>query len=276
MAELTQLTVADLPIAQATDLVISEEGSHAIISGADGNAAIYAIEQDKVERELAVGEPVTDSLWVDTKVVFATAKGTVKVFEKGVQVASFTEHAGPVTGLAVHPGKTLVASVGSDKAFVFYDLETLARVARVYTDACTCFSLSFSGFLLLDIILVTNMTFSVNNLCLPPRWTPLRRRYTIRQHRGLRDKDGRGSRDFRARRASICARLLGERILVCGYRQGPSRRDYLRHPQGGPCGPCQGARCRRRCPGARLGLHRPVLGHGRAQRRHRAAVCEEQ
>lgn len=73
--------------------------------------------------------------------MFATAKGSVKVFESGSEVASFSEHAGPATALSLHPSGDILGSVGSDKSIVFYDLSTNTRVSRSYAESCESGSL---------------------------------------------------------------------------------------------------------------------------------------
>lgn len=105
------------------------------MGGLGGEVAVYSTEADKLERSFTVGEPVTDSIWEGSKVFFSTAKGSVKVFEGGNEVASFQDHAGAATGLAMHPSKAILASIGADKSFVFYDLESLQRATRVYTNS---------------------------------------------------------------------------------------------------------------------------------------------
>lgn len=122
-----------LPVPQATSLGI--ESGYAAVGGLKGDAAIFSTATGQLERSLKVDEPVTDTLWTDTKVAFATSKGSVKIFESGAEVASFSEHAGAATSLAMHPGKAILASVGTDKSFVFYDLNALKRVTRVYASA---------------------------------------------------------------------------------------------------------------------------------------------
>ncbi|KAI1326681.1 WD40-repeat-containing domain protein [Xylariaceae sp. FL0255] len=114
---------------------ITSEAGYAAIGGLEGDVAIFAIESQNVERTLKVGEPVTGSIWEGSRVFFSTAKGSVKVFENGSEVASFTDHAGPATSLAMHPSKEILASVGADKSFVFYDLTSLQRATRVYTNS---------------------------------------------------------------------------------------------------------------------------------------------
>ncbi|PNY24662.1 Pre-mRNA-processing factor 19 [Tolypocladium capitatum] len=126
-------TSNSLPLSQATSLDL--EGDYAALGGLKGEAAIYSIQADTLERQVPVNEPVTDTLWAGTKVFFATSQGTIKVYEGGNAVASLSEHAGPATALSAHPGGELLASVGTDKSVVFYDLGSMKRVSRVFTDA---------------------------------------------------------------------------------------------------------------------------------------------
>ncbi|KAK9791888.1 putative WD40-repeat-containing domain protein [Seiridium cardinale] len=114
---------------------LSVEEDYAAVGGLTGDVAIYSIEAEKVERSLQVNEPVTDSIWKGQRVVFATGKGSVKVFENGTEVASFSDHAGAATALALHPSGDILASVGSDKSFVFYDLVSLKRATRVFNNS---------------------------------------------------------------------------------------------------------------------------------------------
>ncbi len=57
------------------------------------------------------------------------------MFEGGNEVGALSEHSGPATGLSLHPSGDLVASVGTDKSVVLYDLNSLKRVSRAYADA---------------------------------------------------------------------------------------------------------------------------------------------
>ncbi|KAI0006374.1 Prp19-domain-containing protein [Xylariaceae sp. FL0662B] len=128
-----------LPVGQATTTGIKD--GYAAVGGLQGDVAIYSIDADKVEQSFQVEEPVTDSIWDGSKVILSTSKGSVKIFdESGSEVASFLDHAGPANGLAIHPSKAIFASVGSDKSFVFYDLASLRRATRVYTNSAltTC------------------------------------------------------------------------------------------------------------------------------------------
>jgi pre-mRNA-processing factor 19 len=120
-------------VPQATSLAL--EGTYAAVAGLQGEATIYSTESDKLERSLPVNEPITDAIWTGATLMFSTSKGSVKVFRNGSQVASLTEHAGPATALGLHPSGEILASVGSDKGIVFYDLSSYRRVSRTYTNS---------------------------------------------------------------------------------------------------------------------------------------------
>ncbi|KAM3528770.1 hypothetical protein MY4038_005710 [Beauveria bassiana] len=122
-----------LPVAQTTCL--DTEGAYAAVGGLQGQAAIYAVAADSLEREIPVGEPATSTLWTGSKLIFGTNNGGLKVFEGGNQVAAASEHSGPTTGLSIHPSGDIVASVGTDKSLVLYDLASLKRVSRTFVDA---------------------------------------------------------------------------------------------------------------------------------------------
>lgn len=134
IASFDKLSSDAIPVPQASSIGL--DGGYAAIGGLQGDVGIYSIEAGKLERSLKINEPVTDTVWTESKIIFATAKGSVKVWESGNEVASFSDHAGAATGLAVHPSGEILASVGADKSFVFYDLSNLRRVSRVYTDSC--------------------------------------------------------------------------------------------------------------------------------------------
>ncbi|GAB0132389.1 hypothetical protein EsDP_00000827 [Epichloe bromicola] len=122
-----------LPVSQTTSIDL--EGSYAALGGLKGEAAIYAVEADTLERQLPVNEAVTSTLWSGSKVFFATSQGNVKVYEAGNETASLSEHAGPATGLSAHPSGDLLGSVGADKSIVLYDLANMKRASRAYADA---------------------------------------------------------------------------------------------------------------------------------------------
>jgi pre-mRNA-processing factor 19 len=121
-----------LTVPQASSIGIDPESDYAAISGLKGDIAIYSTEADRVERQLQAGGNVTDTLWLDRRVIVSTTKGSVKIYENGVESKTFSEHAGAATGLAAHPSGKLFASVGLDKSFVIYDFDQ--SQARIFTD----------------------------------------------------------------------------------------------------------------------------------------------
>ncbi|KAL0767828.1 hypothetical protein CaCOL14_009661 [Colletotrichum acutatum] len=266
VALLTTVASTSTPVSNASSL--ATEGSYAAISGRSGDAAIYSIEADQVERQVAVNEPVVDSVWTGSKLIFATSKGSVKVFESGSEVASISEHAGPATSLSLHPTGDLLASVGSDKSIVLYDLNTLKKISRAYADSGKLPKPPSTP------ITPTNLR-SPHILCFPPRWTPLRSRIRYRRNQALHDNDVGGCGCIRTRRACRGADLLRKRLLACSDSQGPELSNNLRFAQGGRC--CKGQDTRDRGASAVtcLGLHWTVPGNRGCRRHYCPTVHQE-
>jgi pre-mRNA-processing factor 19 len=78
---------------------------------------------------------ITDAVWVGDKVALGTSTGAVKVYDSGNEVASFSSHAGGVAALATHPTGDILVSVGGDKSYVLYDLQTNSVATQIFTDA---------------------------------------------------------------------------------------------------------------------------------------------
>lgn len=117
----------------AKSLAVDEAGQLAIVGGSDGVAGIYSIAENKVQQAFKAGSAVTDAAWYGSRPVVSTSSGTVKVF--GDEEITFNSHAGSANGLAMHPSGDILASVGVDKSFVFYDLVAGKAVNQVYTDS---------------------------------------------------------------------------------------------------------------------------------------------
>ena len=126
---------AALPGSKA--LALASTGDLALFGGNDGVAIVYSISKQSIVRNIKVGSgAVTAAAWWEDRPVIASSNGTVTVFdESGNEVASFSVHAGSANGLALHPSGDILASVGSDKSYVLYDLTTLTQVTRVFTDS---------------------------------------------------------------------------------------------------------------------------------------------
>ena len=112
---------------------MDEAGSSVIVGGSDGVAGIFSISENKLQNSFKAGSAVTDAAWYGADAVISTASGAVKVF--GNSETTFSSHAGSVNGLAMHPCGEILASVGVDKSFVFYDLVGGKAISQVYTDS---------------------------------------------------------------------------------------------------------------------------------------------
>ena len=120
----------------ATSVPLNTNDALALIGGTNGIAGVYSLSQKKVVYELDVGAgAITDATWVGGRAVFATVTGHVKIFEDRSEVASFKGHNGEVTALAVHPSNEILASVGVDRSYIFYDLSTLSQAMQVYSNS---------------------------------------------------------------------------------------------------------------------------------------------
>lgn len=109
------------------------------VSGKGGDVAVYSHDGDKIQlvHSFNIGSPIMETVYAEPNLVFGTSKGEVKIYTTaGVQLASFSEHAGAVTGLALHPGGVILVSVGLDKSFAYYDVTAFRTVLRRYTDSC--------------------------------------------------------------------------------------------------------------------------------------------
>lgn len=103
--------------------------------GGKNHAGVYSVEENKVRETLEVGSPVTDAVWFGSSPVISTTSGAVKIFSGGDARTTFNSHAGSANRLALHPSGEILASVGVDKSFVFYDLPGGKAVTQVYTDS---------------------------------------------------------------------------------------------------------------------------------------------
>ncbi|MCJ1247341.1 hypothetical protein MMC30_004555 [Trapelia coarctata] len=117
-------------------LALDRSRDLALLGGSGGIAEVVSISEKKVIQTLKTGSgTVTDGLWAGDRVVLATSTGAVKVFENDLEVSNFTGHAGEVTSIALHPSGEILASVGLDKSYIFYDLVSSTIATQTYTDS---------------------------------------------------------------------------------------------------------------------------------------------
>lgn len=120
----------------ATSLALDEEGQLILSGDSQGIVGAWSPVKHQVRESFNVGDlsAITGAVWYGSKIVVSTSSGTVRV---GADEHTFTSHAGSINGLALHPCGDILASVGVDKSFVFYDLVGGSAVTQVYTDSGT-------------------------------------------------------------------------------------------------------------------------------------------
>lgn len=119
----------------SSSVAIDNSGERVIVGGLDGNAAVCSLLENKIVQVLNIdGGVSTDVAWAGSRPVVSSSSGAVKVFDDGNQIASFNSHAGAANAIALHPSGEILASVGVDKSFVFYDLINLRPVTQIYAD----------------------------------------------------------------------------------------------------------------------------------------------
>lgn len=120
-------------------LALDASGDLALLGGADGAAGVYSVSQQEVLRSLKAQDgAINDVAWAGRSAVTASSEGVVRVWnESGSASAELKAHAGEVLALAAHPSETLLASVGSDKSWVLYDLEKEKAVVQIYDNNST-------------------------------------------------------------------------------------------------------------------------------------------
>ncbi|KAK8220138.1 hypothetical protein M8818_000554 [Zalaria obscura] len=116
-------------------LAVDATGDLVLLGGADGVAGVYSIAQGQVVHTLQCGSgSIVDGLWCGSKAIVALSTGAVQIFENGAQVGGFTQHAGAVAAIALHPCGDILASVGVDKSYILYDLQTMKPITQVSTE----------------------------------------------------------------------------------------------------------------------------------------------
>ncbi|OAG37306.1 hypothetical protein AYO21_08491 [Fonsecaea monophora] len=115
-------------------LAVHETGALALAAGS--KAGVYSLSEDTLSYPLDFGEgEATSGLWAHDRAVVATSAGAVKVFEGQQEVSSFSVHAGRTNAVALHPSGTILASVGEDRTYILYDLESSRVLTQVSSNS---------------------------------------------------------------------------------------------------------------------------------------------
>jgi len=100
----------------------------------DGTAVLF--DGDEAKAIYSAKNPVTDGLIWKSNGVVCTLSGEIHIFDKtGAAVKSWRVHAGAAMGISLHPSGSILASVGEDKSYILYNLDTLDSkpAARVFS-----------------------------------------------------------------------------------------------------------------------------------------------
>jgi len=115
---------------------VHESGATALVAGNDGAAGVVSLSENILLHPLNIGKgSATDGLWIHDRAVVASSTGSVKVFEKDQELSSFSVHAGRANAVALHPSGTILASVGEDRTYALYDLESSTVLAQVHSNS---------------------------------------------------------------------------------------------------------------------------------------------
>jgi len=121
-------------------LALDSTGTTALIGGNDGSLCTFSVQgQEALQTTQPDGSSINSVVAYNQGdkplSIVGKASGEVSILSNGTTVASFTSHAGAVTGLALHPCGDLLLSVGVDKSFVYYNLADMTVISQVYTDS---------------------------------------------------------------------------------------------------------------------------------------------
>lgn len=113
-------------------LAVDSESGHALLaSGTD--AIIYSTTDGQTTSTLQCGAKAVAGTWWNGKAIIALTNGSIKVFENDQEIATLSKHAGTAIAVQVHPCGDILASIGADKSFVLYDLQTFAPLTQQFT-----------------------------------------------------------------------------------------------------------------------------------------------
>jgi pre-mRNA-processing factor 19 len=130
------LTTIAIKAKHTTFLSIDDDGEDALVGGDKGAIIELSIDEGKVLEESKIdgGNVTAGLLWREGSIL-GTSTGQVQVYQAGAQVAVLEAHSGAVTGLALHASGEILASIGADRSYILYDLETYKVLTQVVTDA---------------------------------------------------------------------------------------------------------------------------------------------
>ena len=112
-----------------------DSGDLVLTGGVQGSAGVYSISQQSLIKTFDLGKgAIVDAIWWDGKVVAGMTTGAIKIFEDS-EGRDLGLHSGNVAALSLHPSGSILASVGQDKAYMLYDLQSMKMINRIYIES---------------------------------------------------------------------------------------------------------------------------------------------
>jgi len=144
----------------AKSLAVDSTGDFFLCGDSDGAVGVYDLKNSAFTTRSNLGAgAVLDGAWANAKIVVATSSGSVVVAVEGSAQAKFHQHAGAATAIAVHPCGDIAASVGVDKSYVLYDLQSSAVITQIYADSGEFNNIPRLNTLLTKVTELTTITF---------------------------------------------------------------------------------------------------------------------
>ncbi|KAG9791484.1 cell cycle control protein, partial [Aureobasidium melanogenum] len=129
-------TTSETPYPGGTVLSVHSAGDLVLVAGDGSTAGVLSLSENRIVQTLEGGQgSVTSGLWAQDKAVIALSTGAVKIFAEGQETSSFSVHAGSATSVALHPSGSILASVGEDKTYVLYDLDSAQVLSQVQSNS---------------------------------------------------------------------------------------------------------------------------------------------
>ena len=129
-------STVDTQFTGAKTLAVDETGESFLCGDSDGTIAVYDLNSAAFTTRSNIGAgAITHGAWANDKAVVSTSSGAVVVTQEGNTTARFHQHAGAATAVAAHPCGDLLASVGIDKSYVLYDLQSSKVLTQTFAES---------------------------------------------------------------------------------------------------------------------------------------------
>ncbi|KAF7189098.1 Pre-mRNA-processing factor 19 [Pseudocercospora fuligena] len=128
-------STVDSQFTGAKFLASDDSGDFFLTGDSDGTMGVYDLSSGTftTRTSLSAGA-ILGGAWAHDKQAVSTSSGVVVVAQEGAIQGKFQQHAGAATAVAGHPSGKLLVSVGYDKSYIIYDLDSMKALTQVYGD----------------------------------------------------------------------------------------------------------------------------------------------